>query len=220
MDRLKTKILFCGYRQWALDIYEHLHNYVDLVQTPKEFNNIITKNTYDIIFFIGWSWIIPTHIINSCTCICLHPSALPLYRGGSPLQHQIINGETNSAVTLFIMTEKIDDGPILWQKEFSLQGELIDIFKTVYELGVEGINYILDCNNLDKISTLQDNSKATFFKRRAPSQSEIKNTDFADYTAEEIYNKIRALQTPYPNPYILCKDNTKLFITKTYVEKN
>ena len=53
-----------------------------------------------------------------------------------------------------------------------------------------------------------------------PSWKQIKNTDFDDYTAEEIYNKIRALQNPYPNPYILCKDNTKLFITKTYAEKN
>jgi len=220
MDRLKTKILFCGYRPWALDIYEHLHNYVDLVETPQEFNDIIDLKTYDIIFFIGWSWIIPTHIINSSICICLHPSALPLYRGGSPIQHQIINGETNSAVTLFIMTEKLDDGPILWQKEFSLQGELIDIFETIYQIGLEGINYVLDCTNIHEISTLQDNRKATFFKRRVPSQSEIKNTDFAEYTAEELYNKIRALQNPYPNPYILCKDNTKLFITKTYAEKN
>lgn len=220
MDRLKTKILFCGYRQWSLDIYESLHNYVDLIETPEEFNSAIKQETYDIIFFIGWSWIIPTHIINSTTCICLHPSELPLYRGGSPIQHQIINGETTSAVTLFIMTEKIDDGPILWQKKFSLQGELVDIFKTISQLGLEGIKHVLDSNNLHEISTLQDNSRATFFKRRTPSQSEIKNTDFKDYTAEELYNKIRALQDPYPNPYILCKDNTKLFITKTYVERN
>ena len=39
---------------------------------------------------------------------------------------------------------------------------------------------------------MQDNSKATFFKRRAPSQSEIKNTDFDDYTAEEIYSTKRS----------------------------
>ena len=220
MDRLKNKILFCGYRHWALNVYDTLPKGVDLVISPESFNEIISKNTYDIIFFIGWSWIIPENIINSTTCICLHPSPLPLYRGGSPLQHQIINGEDKSAVTLFIMTEKVDDGPILWQKEFSLKGELEVIFQHITNLGIEGINYVLTVDDIHKAAVPQNNNKATFFKRRTPSQSEIKTTDFNQYTAEQMYNKIRALQGSYPNPYILCKDGTKLFITQSYVETN
>ena len=118
------------------------------------------------------------------------------------------------------MTEKVDDGPILWQKEFSLKGELEVIFQRITNLGIEGINYVLNVDDIHKAAVSQDNNKATFFKRRLPSQSEIKIIDFTQYTAEEMYNKIRALQGPYPNPYILCKDGTKLFITQSYVETN
>ena len=136
------------------------------------------------------------------------------------MQHQIINGEDKSAVTLFIMTEKVDDGPILWQKEFSLKGELEVIFQHITNLGIEGINYVLNLDDIHTAAVPQNNNKATFFKRRTPSQSEIKTTDFAQYTAKQMYNKIRALQGSYPNPYILCKDGTKLFITQSYVETN
>ena len=37
--------------------------------------------------------------------------------------------------------------------------------------------------------------------------------DFANCTAEELYNKIRCLQHPYPLPYVECKNNTKLYLT-------
>ena len=65
----------------------------------------------------------------------LHPSPLPKYRGGSPIQNQIINGEKNSAVTLFKMTRNLDDGDIYKQIPFSLKGSLDDIFNRIIKLG-------------------------------------------------------------------------------------
>ena len=47
----------------------------------------------------------------------LHPSALPKFRGGSPIQNQIIRNIKNSKVTLFKMNEKIDAGPIILSKK-------------------------------------------------------------------------------------------------------
>lgn len=66
----------------------------------------------------------------------------------------------------------------------------------------------------------QDNTKVTVYKRRKPEQSEIKLEDFKNYTAKELYNKIRCLQDPYPNAYVVCKNNTKLYIKKADVEEN
>ena len=49
--------------------------------------------------------------------------------------------------------------------------------------------------------------------------SEINTEDFNHYTAEELHDKIRALQSPYPNAYIKCKDGTKLFLLESKVGK-
>ncbi len=65
----------------------------------------------------------------------------------------------------------------------------------------------------------QDESKATYCKRRTPAQSEIKLIDFSESTAKEIYDKIRALQDPYPNAFVVCKDGTKLFLQKAKIEE-
>jgi methionyl-tRNA formyltransferase len=147
----------------------------------------------------------------------LHPSPLPKYRGGSPIQHQIINGETKSAVTFFKMTEKLDAGPILYQQEFSLEGNLKDVTLRIKDLAIRGIFYILNNNNV--IMSAQDESEVTFYKRRTPAESEIFVDDFKKYTAEELYNKIRCLQDPYPNAYVTCKDGKKLFIQLANYQK-
>jgi len=219
MGRIKEKILFCGYRSWALDIFNSIKRDApefefDLVQDSDDLNKKIKQYNYKIILFIGWSWIIKEEIVNSKICICLHPSLLPKYRGGCPLQHQIINGETISAVTLFIMDDEIDHGPILWQRKFSLEGELYEIFQRIEALGAGGLEFILKeySDKGDLSSETQNHREATSFRRRKPKESEIKTKDFSEYTAKELYNKVRALQDPYPNPYVLCKNGTKLFI--------
>ena len=57
-----------------------------------------------------------------------HPSPLPKFRGGSPIQNQIINGKSDSAVSIFKISEKLDEGDIIYQKYLSLEGELSKIF--------------------------------------------------------------------------------------------
>jgi methionyl-tRNA formyltransferase len=218
----QKRILFCGYREWAIDIFNALENWTpkfkfDLATSVECFEREFALREYDAIFFIGWSWIIDCKIINSTPCVCLHPSPLPKYRGGSPLQHQIINGEDASAVTLFIMDDELDHGPVVWQEQFSLSGNLSDIFARITNLGTRGIKSI--CDDLDFIKrTEQNHAESTLFRRRKPSDSEITLQDFSAHTAKSIYNKVRALQDPYPNAYIVCEDGTKLFIKDAYYE--
>jgi methionyl-tRNA formyltransferase len=207
------KILLCGYRDWSFDLYSKLEwcDYdVTYVDDKDYLEVIIEKIKPELIFFVGWSWIIKKDIIEKYKCICLHPSPLPKYRGGSPIQHQIINDEKQSAVTLFEMDNGIDTGNILYQKYFSLDGNLKEIFKNIVDIGFEGICNIIE-NNYKVIK--QNNEESTFYKRRTKNMSEIKIDDFKNYRAKDLYNKIRALQHPYPNAFIKCKDDTKLFIT-------
>ena len=54
MDRLKNKILFCGYRHWALNVYDTLPKGVDLVSSPESFNEIVNSKSYT--FSRLWYW--------------------------------------------------------------------------------------------------------------------------------------------------------------------
>lgn len=221
----EIKILYCSYRDWAKQILYNIKNEVKNcdfkasfihIENDEQLKNVDIKK-YDLIFFIGWSTIIPERIVKSIPCICLHPSPLPKYRGGSPLQHQILNGENESAVTLFLMDSGIDTGDILRQVPFSLEGDMEEIFTRISNISYYPILSIIDeyIKNGHFISKIkQSNEQATFFKRRKKEMSEIYSEDFLKYTASELYNKIRSLQDPYPNAFIRCKDDTVLYITK------
>ena len=111
-------VWFCAYRDWALDVFTEVQMSfpnMKLIKDNKEFQDkqkLFKKD--DIIFFIGWSWILPKDIVEKYKCICLHPSPLPKYRGGSPIQNQVVRGESDSAVSFFRMTDKLDAGDIFW----------------------------------------------------------------------------------------------------------
>ena len=213
-------ILICGYRDWAHDLFVNVDRCVidncGYVDDKDILDTMIDEYEPKFIFFIGWSWIIKDDIINNYPCICLHPSPLPKYRGGSPMQHQIINGEKTSAVTLFEMDEGIDTGDILYQKEFSLDGDLDDIYRRVSDIGTDGVIEILEDGYQNQIK--QNEEEATFYKRRKPSMSEIKIDDISNFTASQLHDKVRALQDPYPNAFITCKDGAKLYIKRTEIE--
>ncbi len=248
-QNVNMNIIYCGYRKWAFDILNKISNSnnkwrINLIITTKEKEatykikdietieidatkiseqNILAKiksKKPDYVLFYGWSWIVPKSILNIAPCICLHPSPLPKYRGGSPLQHQIINGEKKSAVTLFFMTERLDDGDILSQESFSLDGDLDDIFKRIIDIGAKSTVKVLNkLQRGEKFAKPQNNSIATVYKRRTPIQSEIKIEDFKAKTALQLHNLVRALQDPYPNVFVVCKDGTRLYIQKTKVEE-
>jgi len=220
------KILFCSYRDWSNKICDKIQKYFsnkDVVfincNNQNKFLNLIDEyGKFDIIFFLGWSNIISKNIVEKYKCVCLHPSLLPKYRGGSPLQHQIINGESIGGISLFLMDEFLDTGPIICQNSFNIKNlALKDIYDKIIENGIIGIIYIINCILEEKQFTLhfQNNQMSTYFKRRTPQMSEIKIEDFEKYTAEELHNKIRALQDPYPNAFIKCKNNTILLIQES-----
>jgi methionyl-tRNA formyltransferase len=210
-------ILCIGYRGWALDIYDTLaKNYhtgdVFIIRNKEDYSDEIVRNyNPDVILFYGWSWIVNKTIIEDYKCIMLHPSKLPKYRGGSPIQNQIISGETESAVTLFVMTSELDSGPILFQEKFSLSGHMEDIFSRIIKLGYKGTMKFLKSSS---VGVEQKEDDATYCKRRDESQSEITLDELTNKSAEYLYNKIRMLEDPYPNAFIMSKNGRKILIKK------
>jgi methionyl-tRNA formyltransferase len=214
------RVACIGYRDWALNIYNKLASstsHTFLIFRSKEQFNVESLDDFrpDLVLFYGWSWIVPTDLLERHTCLMLHPSPLPRYRGGSPIQNQIIVGETSSKVSLFVMTDELDAGDIVGQKDFSLNGSLSEIFKRIENAGVELTLHILN-HGLRRLP--QDHSAATYCKRRSPSDSEITAEELTGETAEYLFNKIRMLSDPYPNAYILTADGKKLLITAARIE--
>jgi len=215
------RILCITYRDWACQIYDMLVDVYPeyqfkIIRDKKSYHpDIISEFKPDIILWYGWSWIIPEDIINQYDCICLHPSPLPKYRGGSPIQNQIIRNEKMSAVTLFKMSKGIDDGDIIRQLPMSLSGNIEAIFKRMVELGFSGT-----CDFLSNGFQLKKQNEAdkTYFSRRKPKDSEITIEEIQSQDAEYIYNKIRMLTDPYPNAYLMGRDGRKVYITTAYLE--
>jgi methionyl-tRNA formyltransferase len=214
------RIACVGYRNWALNIYDRLAASTDhtflIFRSKAQFNtDAIADFKPDLVLFYGWSWLVPIDLLECHTCLMLHPSPLPRYRGGSPIQNQIIAGETSSKVSLFIMTEALDAGDLVGQSDLSLVGTIEEILKRIEDAGVE-LTCLIFKNGL--LREQQDHSAATFFKRRTPSESEITAEELATKPAEYLYNKIRMLADPYPNAYIIAADGKKLMITAAHIE--
>lgn len=209
------------YRDWALDIYEKVqeiyndkHNFL-MWRKKDDFDAFQLKEFKpDLILWYGWSWMVDETFVNNYESVMLHPSPLPKYRGGSPIQNQIINGEKIGAVTLFKMNEELDKGDIYQQLPMSLTGSLDDIFRRISDLG-----FAATCDIINNNYTLrtQDESKSSYYKRRSAIDSEITLEELKTKSAEYLYNKIRMLNDPYPNAFIKTFDGEKLYIIKSKI---
>jgi len=136
----------------------------------------------------------------------IHPSLLPKYRGPSPVQTAIMNGEKETGITIMKMDEQIDHGPILAKREFSIFNFQFsnskDLEKKLAELGAKLLIETLPKYISGQIKPeSQDHGQATFTKLLTREDGLI---DW-NKTAEEIYNQIRALN-PEPGTWTIWKN--------------
>ena len=193
------KYIFCAYREHSFNVYKKLKKrYKDIILINKKENLTIEKIKKikpKYVFFPDWSWIVPDEIISNVNCICIHESNLPKFRGGSPIQNQIIRGIKNTKSTAFLMNSKLDAGDILLQKNLSLDGSLDDIFSRIEKNNYEIITNIIQ----GKFKKQKQSGKPSSYKRRTPKQSELKNLNSSKIY---LHNFIRMLSDPYPNAFI------------------
>ena len=176
-----------------------------LLKEPKKLTfEYIKKIDPKIIFFPDWSWIIPEKIVKEYQCVCFHESNLPKFRGGSPIQNQIIRNVKKTKTTSFIMNEKLDAGDILLQKDLSLEGSLENIFSRMIDNDYFLINKIIS----GKFKKQKQTGKITTYKRRKPEESELKTLN---HSKKYIHNFIRMLADPYPNAFIRIGDKKIIF---------
>lgn len=222
VDPQKSEIALVGtveYREEAINYrrYANLH-YLN----PKDgvaLEELARSHALTLALFYGWSWIVPNSLTQSLDCLCLHPSLLPKYRGGTPFQHQILNGETEGGLTIFKMTDVLDGGPILQQRQFSLEGTLADILQRVVDHGTEATLEIIRQYERGLVAmTLQENlDQFPPYKRRKPSESERTLAQLAETSAHDFYNFVRALDDPFPNCFIRLPQGAKLLVKEVEI---
>ena len=142
-------ILFCAYRPWAIDVFKEIEKRhpafkIHLVSSQEEFYYNINEYTWpNAVILVGWSWIVPRDIVDNVYTVGLHPSDLPDYAGGSPIQHQIIDGIEKTRGTLFRATSKLDTGPIIYKEDLDLSGNMADIFVNLSSCAISLIDKFL-----------------------------------------------------------------------------
>jgi methionyl-tRNA formyltransferase len=169
----------------------------------KEFTEQLQKITKKIDLFIvaAYGLILPKKILRipKKGSLCLHPSLLPLYRGASPVQEAIINGNQQTGMTIFKMDEKMDHGPIVSQFEETIQPEdnTQSLYQRLFEKGTEVLVTILPEYIKGKIKTKrQDDEAATYTKTLTKNDGRINWSK----TPEEVERFIRAM-TPWPGAW-------------------
>jgi methionyl-tRNA formyltransferase len=130
----------------------------------------------------------------------LHGSLLPKYRGRAPLNWVLVNGETQTGVTLHAMTEQADAGDIIAQRavDIAFEDTALTLFEKVTQAAVE---LFRETFPLIKAGVAprqpQDPTQATYFGARTPDDGRI------DWSrpALGLYNLVRAVTTPYPGAF-------------------
>jgi len=184
----------------------------------KSFVDKIKKFNADVFVVISYK-IIPKEIfiLPKFGTINLHASYLPKYRGSSPIQKALMNGDRAIGLTSFLIEEKIDNGKIIKQElydvnEHSTYSEVHDL------LSFKGGQFMLDTLSLLSLNrnkfAKQDMSKATYAKKIIKEDYQISFNCDSKY----LHNKIRSLTMPGCYCYIGQK-RLKFFDT-FYCDKN
>lgn len=176
-------------------------NFINIYQPNRlrdnETVNELLKIECDYIVVAAYGQILPLKILQHAPCINLHASILPQYRGASPIQQTILNGDTKTGVTAMLMDEGLDTGDIIKIREIDVsENEMVEsLFDMLTTVASELIIDVLE--NFDLYTPMkQDNSLSTHCTKISKKDGEI---EFKE--ALTLYNKYRAF-TPWPTIYL------------------
>lgn len=184
-----NKIIYSPVKELALKNNLKLFQPEHLSDIYEEFKSM----NIDLIFTCAYGKIIPNSILElpKYKSVNVHPSLLPKYRGASPIQSALINGENKTGVSFIYVTDKLDAGDILFQEEIKIDASdnYLSLYDKLSQLSVKMIK-----NNFDKLFNpsnviKQDDTKAIFCRTISHEDEKI------DWTKDafSINNLLRGL---------------------------
>lgn len=208
-------IPFDGLKKYKAPIFK-----VDDINQKENVEKIKDLNP-DVIFVIGWSFIVGDEILKipKLGCIGQHPSLLPKHRGNAPIPWAIIMGLTKSGTTLLHLIDEVDAGDIVGQKEFKIDFKdyAEDVYDKALNATIELYKEVLpQLKDGTAQRTPQDHEKADIMPRRRPQEGLI---DWDKMPVAQ-YNWIRGLSHPYPGAFTYL-DKDKVYVWKAiFLENN
>ena len=160
--------------------------------------DIMQENNVDFVIVYGYRRIIKKEVYEKARygAVAMHYSLLPKYRGFAPVNWALINGEIETGVSLFFLTESLDEGDIIEQSSVNI--ELSDDINSILvkcdadALKIIDRQFVLfERGIINRIQ--QDNSQASYACARSPADSVICWND----STINIYNLIRAVTYPF-----------------------
>ncbi len=170
-------------RQHSLPVYQ----FPKLKEHIEDFKKI----DFDLGVTASYGKILPKSLLEIMPCVNVHPSLLPKYRGATPIQTALLNGDKVTGVTIMKTEVGMDDGDIYLQKEVKIlpEEDYSSLMPRLACIGAEMLVEVLrKIGNNTAVRTPQDHSKATFVKL---IQKEDGLLDFSQ-SAESLANKVRA----------------------------
>lgn len=154
--------------------------------------DFLTVLNPDWIFLPHWSWWVKDEIWKRWKCVVFHTAPLPKYRGGSVLQHQIMDGKTVSEICALAIVREFDAGPIYLRRRVDLLGSAQDIFENFALVVHDMMDKIIETD----LVPIPQEGEPTVYKKRVPEQSVLPKHG-------NPYNFIRALDANgYPKAFI------------------
>lgn len=196
--RNRGEVSFCPVKQFAVEKGIKVYQYESI---RKEGVEDIKAINPDIMITCAFGQIISQEILDipKYGVINIHASLLPKYRGSSPIQWCLVNGESKTGVTIMRTALAVDSGDILLQKEIDILPEenAGELFDRLAVLGgqaiVEALEIIADGR---AVYTPQQESQATHYPMISKEDGKI---DWSK-SAREVFNKMRGF-TPWPSAF-------------------
>jgi len=164
-------------------------------------DEVIRKLEPDLIVVVAYGCIIPPQLLHAAKygCINLHVSLLPKYRGSAPIQWAVLNGDTQTGVTIMQLDEGLDTGDILMVEPVEIDPEETsgELFEKVSSLGAKTlVDAIKKLEAGELHPAPQDHSAASM----APPLDKAMAAFNFEQSAEHIHNWVRGMN-PWPVAY-------------------
>lgn len=182
---------------------------------PDNLENLAIK--FDLGLVASYGKIIPKSLLDipQHGILNLHPSLLPKYRGPTPIQSAILAGDAKTGISIMLVDEKLDHGPILKTQSISLKKQNYEALKK--ELAVLSARLSVEIIPLwleGKIKAVPQNHRDTTYAKKFSKEDGRVDLNEAP---ENLDRKFRAL-TPWPGIYFFTEDGRRVKITAARLE--